>query len=185
MKKITCLFLFAAFLMLSCVPAFAAEKSPNKKMTYYEIIKEYNLKPVTEIPKGVKPIEVNSEEELLQLLQNLEKETYISEPIITTFASSNYIADEYNIMGVAKIVLYVRVETNNYRVTDAKAYSKLTGLTAGLEWVPIDEDCRILSNGKDVKAWSYGVLNHYILVNGLLKMYSKDIDLEGYLTIFH
>lgn len=70
-------------------------------------------------------------------------------------------------------------------ITDCNEYTKMTGFTLGFEWIEIDSDSDIRSDGRDIYAWAEGELEYYLLIDGLIKVYTQDIELDGYLTIFH
>ena len=43
----------------------------------------------------------------------------------------------------------------------------------------------IVSGGRDVYAWAAGTLDYYLLVNGVIRLYSEEVNLEGLVMIFH
>lgn len=174
---------------------YAADKS------YDEISKEYNLKTATEIPQNVTPIRINSEKELLTVLQNIDndlakfknkpKKTIVIAPensadgITAASTTRTYEADYYVVGGTAKIRLMARVTSEYEQITNVDEYTTFTGFTYGFDWVESAIGHDISSDKKDVEVWCSGQVDCYLLINGLIKYYSVPVDLNGYLMIFH
>lgn len=191
------------FLLSIFLTTFVPSISAAENQTYDEIFRKYNLQTASEIPEGIKPIKVNSEKELARVLENIdnsinEHANKERQPVVidlsknrdsdfSPLATNTYVADYVNIgvPGYGKIELKVRVSDNGSYITSVIPFTNLTGFSLGFDWNETICSADIVSNGKDVRAWAEGELEYYLIIDGMIKVYSRTIELYGYLTIFH
>lgn len=195
-KPITVIFFAIAF----CLITLACSNSPvyaTDSKSFDEICEEYNLRTVTEVPDGVQPVEVKSEEELIQLLESIKNarieitsESSVVDVTpsgtfgISPLGSQSVLVDQVS-WYIGSIKLYARITDNGYMVTSATAYTTLSGFTLGFDWDERACGASIVSGGRDVYAWAAGTLDYYLLVNGVIRLYSEEVNLEGLVMIFH
>ncbi len=62
-------------------------------------------------------------------------------------------------------------------------YTQFTGFTYGFEWKENNIGTTISSSGKDVHVYVDGTLSSYLLINGLIKLSTRDINLSGNVAV--
>lgn len=167
--------LFFAFLALY-LPVDAAEQS----IDFYEIEK-------TEIPLGVIPYEVSSEEQALEIIQAdmriLEEPSNIVNNVIIPFSTTgDALVDSRDLtFGTLQLRLSYGTSLNGNKgtITFHSPYTQHTGFTLGCVWNQSSIGSQILSSKKDVYAYCTGTMDYYFLVDGLIKLGSSPGNLSG------
>jgi len=179
-------FLACLLYLTTAIPSAYADE----KMSYDDIIREYNLQVATEVPENVKPVQINSEKELVEALEairadnvspnSVEENVLIIEPN----GVQTYTVDSYRVGVAGQVALKARVTTSGETITAVDEYTTFTGFTYGFDWEEIDKGSAIYY-GTDFEAWAVGELKYYVLISGILYYYTEEIDLYGYIAVFH
>lgn len=178
--------LMAVVLSLSLsVPCFASE---NNDIVFTTI-------PLDQIPDHVIPLEFDSEEEarayiLAATNQENNSNSYENSSISPRATNGTATVDTYSVGAFSgTIALKVNYGTSGDNHTGyikyVEAFTTYTGWTLGFEWKEARNGASITSSGKDVYAYSEGVLEWYIILEGIGKYYSQDISLSGYAYLIH
>jgi len=121
----------------------------------------------------------------------LNKSTqFDSENIISTMSTNGdvLVDSKYLIFG-GEINLRVAYNTsgdnNTGYITYHNAYTNLTGFSFGFDWDESTCYSQVSSSGKDVYAYSSGVLKYYLVIDGLINYYNDPIQLSGYASVVH
>lgn len=162
----------------------------------YKHITTGDLKVVSEkeVPAGVKPMSFKSDEEAIVYLNKM----YDSMQVESNSATINLLArktngnvtvatQKTNYLTNAKILLKLRYTTsgisNTGRIEKLEPYTQFTGFTYGFEWKENNIGTTISSSGKDVHVYVDGTLSSYLLINGLIKLSTRDINLSGNVAV--
>lgn len=195
-RKVAILLAAALVLLPICETTYALEKNKDISLSsevktteredIEELVKKYGLE-ICEIPEGVTPIVVNSEEELQEVLKefneaNDEIESSDSNKIRLARAASASKSLKYSKkigMG-ANFNVYGDVHVSNKKITKVTGKGQsLTGYTLGLHLVKGPTTANIASNKKSVTLKARGTINMNILVNGIGTVASKDHTVTG------
>lgn len=171
------------------ITAHAMEKSDSKSTSIEmdksqlsnEDVKElegkYDLKRC-EIPEGVTPIVVNSEEELDKVMSEIDKvgETNQGNPLLRASRSAKFSKK----VGMANFNVYADLDVANGKIK--KVISKgqsLTGYTLGLSLTKGTTTCTVSSDKKSATLKARGTVNTYLLVSGVGQIASRDHVVSG------
>ncbi|SNX53692.1 hypothetical protein SAMN05660242_1261 [Thermoanaerobacterium sp. RBIITD] len=171
-------------------------QSVNMNMNFNDVIKKYNLKEVTisEIPKNIKPLEIKDAAELDKILNRFSTSTNLNN-VKQSKLNIDSISGNKQSMNLGSAVYSTYIFSPyawfNIRVKYGYKYSSslrkniytqvygvssdLTGFTMWIEWIP-DSNLSygsIVNSGLGLKAHVEGTVNYYLLVNGVVKLYSR------------
>jgi hypothetical protein len=138
-----------------------------------------------ELPSNVIPMKFNSDEEALAYLNKTFSniDTQLNPIVCGSGGTKGNATVATKRISTNKIYLKLRYSTsgnaNTGRITSLDPYTQFTGFTLGFDWHQNSIGADIDSNGKDVYVYTEGSLEYYILVNSLLKFYSRPISLSG------
>lgn len=177
------------------------------KILLDNLSKEYNLKDVDKVPEGIVPIKFNSIDELKAFLEKQPKgpvkihKTYyandflidknnindMNSNVILESTGKHHIntSETINIGGFVSLDADVFTQVRSLGsthleeiITDCKEWTSLTGVTLGAEWDERYAYHVISSDRYRVDVYGGGVLNEYLIVDGLIKIASYPIDLS-------
>ncbi|WP_129600126.1 hypothetical protein [Anaerophilus nitritogenes] len=169
-----------------------ADDTSNDLVT--KLSTEYNLKTVDKIPEGVQPIVINSEADMKEYMQKindfnnldieLELEPENSRLLNLARSSSDYtksLSTSESVAIGAKLNLTAKVKVKNWKID--RVYNErmsLTGFTVGLDVDPrsIDIDVDISSNKNSVTIEGECEVDNYLLVDGIVKMFTETRSLR-------
>ncbi len=183
--KILMVTLVLTFIITSSTSTLAAQSSEKEREKYNQVMEEYGLKMVEEIPDGVTPIEVSSPEELDALFRKIEDDlrnstSTVSEAIEDTpleqpetratayttvnrncsVALGGLTNPYFNTYGTIRVGT---VDSSWRWIDSASASVGLSGVTTGVSlsdpWTQAD----INSNQTSVYISGGGTLNYYVL----------------------
>lgn len=176
-------------LLLTTIFSGTAFASENKQIT------KDDLKIVSkgQLPANVKPTTFNSDEEALQYLNKvfrditIESSDVVTGPVILSTSGNATVATERIGVVNGKIILKLRYTTsgngNTGTITSLNPYTTTSGFTYSFNWREDNIGAEITSSGKDVYAYADGVIEYYLLVDGLLKFYERPVSLEGTVSV--
>lgn len=177
--------------------------SSNDNITFKQIS-------LADVPEGVVPAKFDTYEEAKQFIKkniiNSENSTIATADLvstnndeaivnnnimsITTLAST---AADYSStvdtvsFGACGVNLYVNYGTSGANhtghVTYAEAHTKFTGFTLGFDWEA--NSCKAVIEGKDIYAYCNGTLHYYLLIDGMINLYNRSVNLSGYAYAIH
>ncbi|MCK4260075.1 MAG: hypothetical protein KAX49_13940 [Halanaerobiales bacterium] len=182
MKKIVCLVIVSLLLLSGSVVVNA-----KKAVTYEQLIKEHNLKSVSSCPDGITPLKFSSPEELeeyLKALKKLEKHVVydIQADVGSGFSinSTGYYAikelHKDTPVGLAKFNLWA--DGSFFEIISVPSRSVgLTGITFGLDLRDTSSYYDIASDKQSVSIKGSGIVDVYIIIEGIIKISSKRYSL--------
>ncbi|WP_024621091.1 hypothetical protein [Metaclostridioides mangenotii] len=195
-RKVAILLAAALVLLPICETTYAFEgrnetnlssedKTTEREHTE-ELVKKYGLK-ICEIPEGVTPIVVNSEEELQEVLREfneisneVESSDYNNIRLARAASTSKSLKYSKKIGMGANFNVYGDVHVSNKKITKVTGKGQsLTGYTLGLHLVKGPTTANIASSKKSVTLKARGTINMNILVNGIGTVASKDHTVTG------
>lgn len=185
-------------LVLFCTAGVAgasAAVNPHKQL------EDFHLKTVDSVPDGVTPFVVNNDEELLKMLQTLAENdvlrqvSVVAESIEPKNGEIGILATDVVRRTVSKSVglgqINLVADITRYRegsfggIIDVFAFTTFTGFTYGFDWnESYSPRYTISTDGTSTHVWVEGVLDWYLLVDGLLKLYSQPVRLDLYYSIY-
>jgi hypothetical protein len=187
MKKIISFLLLIVLMNMTSMNVFAENKEID--FTKYN---DFKIMEIKNFPKDVVPIEINSEEELEDLISEFAEnniDIQLNNRIQPT-SSGNYtvrISGKKRV-GTGNINLYADVDCyhyNNYREIKGASniYTTLTGYTLGTTWEEKNIDYSI-NDGTRIKLWADGTIHIYILLDGIGRVISKDTSVTASYSLY-
>lgn len=182
MKKFLSIFLVLTMFLSMASLSFASESSDT-----YEVIEKYDLKVVDheEIPDHVKPIVVETEEELANLLDSIKKSKTIAtidEKDTPKMMRSSYIYDDihayvnYNLLWKHNLYATVQLTSDEESILGVEGITtSATGITIGVDYKPDPQAStfRLSSNKKNLTVIGGGTIDYYIFFEGIGTLYSE------------
>ena len=151
---------------------------------------------ISELPRGVTPIVVNSDAELDLLISQIANEVEIMtfEQLIpvtefdvgarSAWTQTFAVARAGTTFG-GRVSLYTRVVTrgswNALVIESATAYTRHTGFTLGNRWE--QNNVGSLIRGRNVDAWASGTIVHYIVNPSVIIVGRTPVNLSGTITM--
>jgi len=141
-----------------------------------------------EIPSNVTPVSFKSDEEavayLNQVFNNINVQTNFD---ILTRATNGNTTVATTKVSTGTISLKLRYTTsgngNTGTITSLDPYTTFTGFTLGFGWTENSIGATITSSRKDVYVYTDGTIDYYLLIDGLLKLYSRPISMSGTVSV--
>lgn len=196
-KKLILMTIFVVMMSLVTI-SFATVNNGNDNGFHVKIIDE------SEIPEGIVPIVVNSDSEALEIVKKHTKmvndnsrlskkeiirdefvsEDQMKESMIQALATSSTTSStksSYRTYGAAKFKVYANIDILSAAgaryITDINYDGcKLTGITLGLGLSDKHVSSSISGGGKQLNVSAEATLDHYLIIEGVVKVYSKDIS---------
>lgn len=191
-KKLLTLLLTLILSLSFSVPCFASED----EAIIFKTISD------SELPAGITPMEFKSEAEAKSFIlassnnessyqmissidmdKSLSSNTIISTSTVASGTDATIDVDSvtvaYGIMGT----IYLKAHYGTSRpgkagtITYINPYTEYTGFTYGFDWKESICSYSIRSGGKDAYIYAGGVLDWYLLIEGLLRVYSQPVSL--------
>ncbi|WP_027701150.1 hypothetical protein [Metaclostridioides mangenotii] len=166
--------------------SISSEEKTTESKDVEELVKKYDLE-VCDIPEGVTPIVVNSEEELQQVINNIDNlseeiETQVPNRMARAASKSKSVTFSKSIGMGAKFNAYGTVNYSNGKITSVTGKGQsLTGYTLGLSLTKGSTTSTRTTKKATITA--RGTINGHILVNGIGTVYSKDHTVSGTYTL--
>lgn len=167
--------------------SLSSEEKTAESKDIEELVEKYDLE-VCDIPEGVTPIVVNSDEELEKVIREIDQisDEKIDLNNVNTLAARaatrSALFSKKVGMG-AKFNVYADLSVSNKKIT--KVISKgqsLTGYTVGLSLTKGSTSCTVSKDKKKATLRARGTINSHILVKGIGTVYSKDHTVSGTYT---
>ncbi|GAU78337.1 hypothetical protein [Fusibacter sp. 3D3] len=183
MKKI--LICFLLILTLS-VPGFADGNSSTEVIDTSAI----NLERINFLPDGVTPIEINSQKEFDEFVKKATAETYTNSksvikiiPRLYSGSSTSVSVSTSKLMGGViylnlNAVIDVYINGSFGQINGYNAWTSLTGYTVGTTWTENYIKPNISADKQSITLTSYGTLKHYLLISGVVEMWSEDTNIS-------
>jgi hypothetical protein len=141
-----------------------------------------------EVPSNVNPVTFKSDEEavayLNQVFSNINTRTNFDMIARATNGNTTVASTK---VSTGTITLKLRYSTsgngNTGKITSLDPYTTFTGFTLGFDWTENSIGATISSSGKDAHVYTDGTIDYYLLVDGLIKLYSRPIRMSGDVAI--
>jgi hypothetical protein len=141
-----------------------------------------------EVPTNVNPVSFKSDEEAVayinQVFSNVDTRSNFD--VIARATNGNATVTTTKV-STSTISLKLRYSTsgngNTGTITSLDPYTTFTGFTLGFDWTENTIGATISSSGKDVHVYTDGTLDYYLLIDGLIKLYSKPISMSGNVSV--
>jgi len=191
MKKITVVLMtiIISIGLLSNVSLGIIKSNQDKELQ--NLIKKYNLKVVTKVPKGIKPLKIDNAATLAKEIDKIKNANKtIDVPTIPNFAPFPALSPSRNGRGTGTqighiyftVVCRFNIETSynwETRGTERryfiKAYdvdSYTSGLDTGLEWQQKSYTSSLKDGGRTLSVSVRGRMEHYLLIDGLIRLWT-------------
>lgn len=185
MRKYVSLLALVILVAFSTFPSYASEFIANDgtKVEVKVIDRE-------DIPNGIIPQTFNTEEEAIFYLNNIYDNMVLMQNSIVPYSTTGDALVATRQVGyTGSINLRVNYETtgnsNTGSISYVSPYTTFTGFNLGFGWTESDIGYRISNGGKDIYVYTNGTLDYYLLVDGLVKLYSKPVNLSGTVAVIH
>ena len=176
------------FSMMCAISAFAETSRISVSPKTVEDLKTVSPE---EVPEGIVPMEFDSEESAVAYLNHIYSNMTLitGEDIPATYATNGNATVAEQRLGVlgGKVILKLRYTTsgngNTGTITMLDPYTTTSGITYSFDWREDSIGAEIASSGKDVYAYSDGVIIAYLLVDGLIKLDETPVSLNGFVAL--
>ena len=176
------------FSMMCAISAFAETSRISVSPKTVEDLKTVSPE---EVPEGIVPMEFDSDESAVAYLNHIYSNMTLitGEDIPATYATNGNATVAEQRLGVlgGKVILKLRYTTsgNGNKGPNKKIepYKTTSGITYSFDWREDSIGAEIASSGKDVYAYSDGVIIAYLLVDGLIKLDETPVSLNGFVAL--
>lgn len=189
-KKFICLSLLTIFSSSYVIPTLANDFKPNldnistkENVLLDEISKKYNLKDINinELPDGIIPIKIdinNLENELLKFENSINEVNEQFNSDISTYYKAGTFTQKYShLVGFCTANLTANITQDDKKITRVSTPNvTLTGYTFAVDISNISKDAYINSSGENAYVSANYQIDYYLLVDGLLKLFSKNVS---------
>lgn len=149
-----------------------------------EISSKYNLKDVSieDVPEGIVPIEVSSEELENTILKiendiKLDLNNYYTKSYESRSAGTYKQEHDVQVGVLCRAKLSTRITESNTKITNVtKPNVTLSGFSFAIDLTNVSTDSRIYNNGKNADIDANYQLDYYLVVNGLVKLFSNSVS---------
>lgn len=146
---------------------------------------------IEDIPKNVKPLEFETEEELegylkMNVLNVKNKTNNANNPSLYSKTNTDsYTTSEIPASSASLNLktLYHYEDDPEYRFTSSEASMSLTGFTMGLDLRDVTCSSEISKDKTSISTIGTCTIDHYFLIDGFVKFYSRDHDMDHAFTI--
>ncbi len=181
MKKVLAMVMAVWLTVCLGTTAFASSKTSQGNI-HAQLVNQKTMTPAS-LPEGVTPIEFSTQEEadafIAEVLENLN--TPIT-PTQSRISTGTWTVDTTKVALWCYVDLKMKATTTGDHYTgtvrSAKAFTVFRGFTLGFEWN--ERACNAEIHGKDVYSWCDGTLDCYLLIKGTIKLYSFEINMDGW-----
>lgn len=195
MKKISMVKLLSLCLVIILsFTIFTSIGSANNDDKLKNLCQKYNLKDIDKAPNGITPIKFESIEEAEKFinkmknarLENKVQDIRNSSEIEAMSIGSRSVSTTigfllYLNLYVQYTYLYDPARACNYYASVNSVTTGITGLTLGFDWRPNSTASygNITNNGLNLSAHGEGWLDCYLLIEGLIKLWTNYYTIDG------
>lgn len=176
--------------LLTClaIPALAAQPTDE----WEAIFAQYGIRTADVVPAGITPLRVDTPAQLRQVIHNamphrmgrLDMETESVSPGLLAYGvteTSVRLHVWYNFVPYPTFNLWANVRVAGsgsfWEITDVNEWVGLTGITISEDLTDAYTFHNIAADRQSVYIEGGGIVNHYLLIRGILKIYSSPISL--------
>ncbi|MBE0451268.1 MAG: hypothetical protein IBX70_10520 [Clostridia bacterium] len=182
-------------LVVIATPSFANGSSTTSINT-----DALDLSTVEILPDGITPIVIENQTQFDEFVkamktapETIEEVSYLKNPNLISSYSTNGIITYYTSasknlgLGIGdwsstKLKLTAAIEiytSGSFRqINGSTQWTNLEGYTIGLDWTEHYNSSTIQNGGQSIDVSASGTLDYYLIVNGVIKLYSKNMNIS-------